>query len=101
MLDQWGGNGRKRWPRITPARPADEWLGWNYSFQEPAEFVETIPFTETREYVQAVLRNAAIYRRLYGTALAALPSTDGGTSDRSSTKSAARPGKHKRSRAVS
>jgi soluble lytic murein transglycosylase len=79
----------------------DEWLGWNYSFQEPAEFVETIPFTETREYVQAVLRNAAIYRRLYGTTLAALPSTDGGTSDRSSTKSAARPGKHKRSRAVS
>jgi len=35
-------------------------------FAEPAEFVESIPFTETREYVQVVLRNAAIYRRLYG-----------------------------------
>ena len=41
-----------------------EWLTWN-SYREPAEFVESIPFTETREYVQAVLRNAAVYRRLY------------------------------------
>ncbi len=31
------------------------------------EFVESIPFTETREYVQAILRNATMYRRLYGT----------------------------------
>jgi soluble lytic murein transglycosylase len=29
------------------------------------EFVESIPFTETREYVQIVLRNAEIYRALY------------------------------------
>jgi peptidoglycan lytic transglycosylase len=36
----------------------------NYS--EPAEFVESIPFTQTREYVQIVLRNAALYSRLYG-----------------------------------
>jgi soluble lytic murein transglycosylase len=35
------------------------------NFGEPAEFVESIPFTETREYVQAVLRNAAVYRLLY------------------------------------
>jgi soluble lytic murein transglycosylase len=34
-------------------------------YREPAEFGESIPFTETREYVQAVLRNADIYRRLY------------------------------------
>jgi len=31
-----------------------------------AEFVESIPFTETREYVQAIVRNASMYRRLYG-----------------------------------
>jgi len=37
---------------------------WNH-YREPAEFVEAIPFTETRDYVQAVLRNADIYRRLY------------------------------------
>jgi soluble lytic murein transglycosylase len=44
---------------------AAEWLLWN-TYREPAEFVESIPFTETRDYVQAVLRNADIYRRLYG-----------------------------------
>ena len=32
-----------------------------------AAFVESIPFTETREYVQAILRNANMYRRLYVT----------------------------------
>jgi soluble lytic murein transglycosylase len=36
------------------------------NFSEPAEFVESIPFTETREYVQIVIRNSAIYQRLYG-----------------------------------
>jgi soluble lytic murein transglycosylase len=28
------------------------------------EFVESIPFSETRNYVQAILRNEAIYRDL-------------------------------------
>jgi soluble lytic murein transglycosylase len=36
----------------------------------PEEFIESIPFRETREYVAAVLRNAEIYRRLYGPATA-------------------------------
>ena len=35
------------------------------SYREPAEFIETIPFVETRNYVQSVLRNADLYRRLY------------------------------------
>jgi soluble lytic murein transglycosylase len=43
------------------------------NFAEAAEFVDTIPFTETREYVQIVLRNAAIYRRLYPAAGTAAP----------------------------
>ena len=38
------------------------------NFEETAEFVESIPFTETREYVEIVIRNAAIYRKLYGEA---------------------------------
>lgn len=42
----------------------DEWLSWA-SYQEPAEFIESIPLTETRTYVQAVLRNAWMYRRIY------------------------------------
>lgn len=37
--------------------------GQNY--REPAEFVDSIPFSETRDYVEIVERNAAIYRRLY------------------------------------
>ena len=36
------------------------------TYHEPAEFVESIPFSETRVYVQSVLRNAEVYRRLYG-----------------------------------
>jgi soluble lytic murein transglycosylase len=41
---------------------------WNagQSYREPAEFVDSIPFTETREYVELVSRNAEIYRKLYG-----------------------------------
>jgi soluble lytic murein transglycosylase len=35
-------------------------------YPEPAAFVDSIPFTETREYVQIVMRNAEIYRKLYG-----------------------------------
>jgi soluble lytic murein transglycosylase len=34
-------------------------------FKDMGEFVESIPFTETREYVQAILRNAVLYRLLY------------------------------------
>src|SRR5690606_2252284 len=44
---------------------ARTWLTWG-DFQEPGEFVETIPFTETRGYVQSVLRNREMYRKLYG-----------------------------------
>jgi len=43
---------------------AVEWMKWG-DFREPAEFIETIPFSETRNYVQSVLRNADFYRRLY------------------------------------
>jgi soluble lytic murein transglycosylase len=35
------------------------------NYDEVPEFVESIPFTETREYVQIVVRNANMYRRLY------------------------------------
>lgn len=49
-----------------------EWtMGQNY--EETAEFVESIPFTETREYVQIVLRNAQLYRETYGSHAASEP----------------------------
>jgi soluble lytic murein transglycosylase len=41
-----------------------EWRG-SRSYRDTEEFVESIPFTETREYVQAILRNAVLYRLLY------------------------------------
>jgi soluble lytic murein transglycosylase len=42
----------------------NQWAGW-FEYREPAEFIETIPFSETRNYVQIVTRNADVYRRLY------------------------------------
>ena len=36
------------------------------NYEEIPELVESIPFTETRDYVQIVLRNAEIYRTVYG-----------------------------------
>jgi soluble lytic murein transglycosylase len=47
-------------------RVAQWTAGQNYL--EAAEFVESIPFTETREYVQIVMRNADVYRQVYGPA---------------------------------
>jgi soluble lytic murein transglycosylase len=66
LLEEHDGH----WERTLAAYNAGksrvrEWLTWG-NFREPAEFIETIPFTETRNYVQIVLRNAYIYRTLYG-----------------------------------
>jgi soluble lytic murein transglycosylase len=35
------------------------------AYEEIPELVESIPFSETRDYVQIVLRNAAVYRMIY------------------------------------
>ena len=43
-------------------------------YEEIAELVESIPFTETRDYVQIVLRNAEVYRMIYGSS-PSVPST--------------------------
>lgn len=37
------------------------------TYRDPQEFVESIPFTETREYVENIMRNVSVYRQLYGT----------------------------------
>jgi soluble lytic murein transglycosylase len=55
---------------------AVNWRQWG-DFREPAEFIETIPFNETRAYVQIVLRNADLYRRLYPPAQRAVISSGG------------------------
>jgi len=43
----------------------EEWTA-GQGYRETAEFVDSIPFTETRQYVQIIARNTEIYRRLYG-----------------------------------
>ncbi|WP_255460624.1 transglycosylase SLT domain-containing protein [Edaphobacter albus] len=45
--------------------PVRRWMAAG-PYQDIAEFVESIPYTETREYVQAILRNRRIYQALYG-----------------------------------
>jgi soluble lytic murein transglycosylase len=65
MYDNYSG----RWEKTLAAYNAggsrvQNWSTWA-QYREPAEFVETIPFSETRSYVLAVLRNASMYRKLY------------------------------------
>jgi soluble lytic murein transglycosylase len=45
------------------------------TYEEIPELVESIPFTETREYVQIVLRNSEVYRMIYGSGNAPPTST--------------------------
>ena len=62
------------------ANRVDSWLEMG-PYRDQAEFVESIPFTETREYVQAIMRNASVYRKLYETRTAeATPRRDSGRS---------------------
>jgi len=77
LLNRFGGRWEAALAAYNAGRSrADEWLKWG-EFREPAEFSETIPFTETRDYVQSILRNADIYRRLYGSRATAVSSGSG------------------------
>jgi len=40
------------------------------NYEEIPELVESIPFSETRDYVQIVLRNSEVYRMIYGQTVA-------------------------------
>jgi soluble lytic murein transglycosylase len=65
LLDRFSG--QMEWVLAAynagPGR-SDLWRNWG-PFEETADLIETIPFRETRLYVQIVERNADIYRRLY------------------------------------
>ncbi len=65
-LDEFGGTAEYALAGYNagPHR-VHEWLGQG-QYRDIHEFVESIPFTETREYVQAIKRNVMVYRRLYG-----------------------------------
>jgi soluble lytic murein transglycosylase len=66
MVDQFGGSFEYALAAYNAGSDrVEEWLGQG-KYRDAQEFVESIPFTETREYVQAILRNASVYRQLYG-----------------------------------
>ena len=44
--------------------PVRQWMA-SGEYKDVPEFVESIPYTETREYVEAILRNRELYRALY------------------------------------
>ena len=46
--------------------PVTRWLA-RPGADDPDQFLELIPFQETRGYVRAVLRNRELYRALYAT----------------------------------
>jgi len=66
MVDQFGGTFEYALAAYNAGSDrVVEWLGQG-KYRDAPEFVESIPFTETREYVQAIMRNASVYRQLYG-----------------------------------
>lgn len=63
------------------ASRVDEWKA-NGQYNDIDEFVESIPFTETREYVQAIVRNAQVYKKLFpGGETASVSKPSGGKSN--------------------
>ncbi len=54
-----------------PSR-ANLWRTWG-PFREPAEFIEAVPFHQTRGYIQIVLRNADVYHHLYAGSVPDVP----------------------------
>ncbi|HYP06310.1 MAG TPA: lytic transglycosylase domain-containing protein, partial [Bryobacteraceae bacterium] len=66
LLDQHDGAWEKTLASYNAGKSRTNlWSQWA-EYREPAEFIESVPFTETRNYIQIVLRNAEVYRRLYG-----------------------------------
>jgi len=65
LLDSYGGQTELALASYNagPSR-ANLWRTWG-PFREPAEFIEAVPFHETRGYIQIVLRNASVYQHLY------------------------------------
>jgi len=65
MVDEFGSFEYALAAYNAGSERVQDWMGQG-KYRDPQEFVESIPFTETREYVQNILRNAGVYRQLYG-----------------------------------
>jgi soluble lytic murein transglycosylase len=67
VLDRFGGQVEYALAAYNAGdTPVRQWLASN-DYKDVPEFVESIPFSETRDYVQAILRNREMYRALYPT----------------------------------
>jgi soluble lytic murein transglycosylase len=67
VLDRFGGQPEYALAAYNAGDvPVRQWMS-SGDYKDIPEFVESIPYTETREYVQAILRNREIYRALYET----------------------------------
>jgi soluble lytic murein transglycosylase len=65
VLDRFGGQVEYALAAYNAGdTPIRQWLATN-DYKDIPEFVESIPYTETREYVQAIMRNREIYRTIY------------------------------------
>ncbi len=73
MLNSYGGQVELALASYNagPGR-ANLWRTWG-PFREPAEFIEAVPFHETRGYIQIVLRNQDVYRKLYASSVPDVP----------------------------
>lgn len=73
LLDAAGGSVEEALAAYNGGRSrVIRWKQWA-DFREPGEFVETIPISQTRNYVHVILRNADIYRWLYAAPPPAAP----------------------------
>jgi soluble lytic murein transglycosylase len=65
VMDRFGGQAEYALAAYNAGDvPVRQWMAVG-DYKDIAEFVESIPYSETREYVQAILRNREIYRALY------------------------------------
>jgi soluble lytic murein transglycosylase len=66
VLDRFGGQQEYALAAYNAGDvPVRQWMSAG-EYKDIPEFVESIPYTETREYVQAIIRNRQIYQSLYG-----------------------------------
>jgi len=65
MVDHFGGQVEYALAAYNAGSSRVEDWRSSGNYRDIEEFVESIPFTETREYVQAIVRNAEVYKRVY------------------------------------
>jgi soluble lytic murein transglycosylase len=64
-LDRYGGQVEYALAAYNAGdTPVHQWIAIN-DYKDIPEWVESIPYSETREYVQAIVRNREMYRAIY------------------------------------